>query len=81
MTIRVKCFALARDLTGYAERTFEMPAGSTAGDVLAAVVVEAPQLSPHANRLALAVNLEYVSRETVLKDGDEVAIIPPVSGG
>ncbi|MGC4033839.1 MAG: MoaD/ThiS family protein [Tepidisphaeraceae bacterium] len=77
----MKCFALARDLTGYAERTIEMPEGSTAGDVLAAVVATAPQLSPHANRLALAVNLEYVGRETVLKDGDEVALIPPVSGG
>ena len=81
MTIRVKCFALARDLTGFAERAIDLAVGSTAGDVLEQVVADSPALAKHAQRLALAVNLEYVGREHRLEDGDEVALIPPVSGG
>jgi molybdopterin converting factor subunit 1 len=77
----VKCFAIARDLAGFAERSIELQSGATAGDALAAVVVIAPALATHAARLALAVNLEYANRDRVLGDGDEVALIPPVSGG
>ena len=81
MTVRVKCFALARDLAGFAERNIDVPDGATAGDALAAVVAIAAGLQSNAGRLALAVNLEYVDREHVLADGDELALIPPVSGG
>ena len=81
MTIRVKCFAIARDLAGFAEREIELPEAATAGDALDAVVADAPALKPNADRLALAVNLEYVGRSHALNDGDEVALILPVSGG
>lgn len=81
MTIIVKCFAVARDLTGFAERPIEVPDNATAGDALNAVVAIAPALASNAGRLALAVNLEYVDRAHALKKGDEVALIPPVSGG
>lgn len=81
MTVTVKCFAIARDLAGYAERSFDLPEGATAGDALEAVVVVSPNLSKHVGRMALAVNLAYVDRAHRLADGDEVALIPPVSGG
>lgn len=81
MTVIVKCFAIARDLTGFAEQSFEVSDNATAGSVLETVVAGSPALAPNAGRLALAVNLEYVDRSHVLKHGDEVALIPPVSGG
>ena len=81
MTIRVKYFAIARDLAGRAEQSIELSDGATAGDALATIVADAPKLSPHVGRMALAVNLEYVDRSHVLQDGDELALIPPVSGG
>ncbi|HEX8324313.1 MAG TPA: molybdopterin converting factor subunit 1 [Tepidisphaeraceae bacterium] len=81
MTVRVKCFAIARDLAGFAERSFELTQDATAGEALATIVAQFPALAVHANRLALAVNLEYVDRSHVLRDGDELALIPPVSGG
>ena len=81
MTIRVKCFAIARDLAGFAERTIEVADGATVAGALAAVVRLAPALESIAGRLAVAVNLDYSDRNRVLQDGDEVALIPPVSGG
>ena len=81
MTVRVKCFAIARDLAGFAERLIELPDRATAGDALAAIVATAPALASAAGRFALAVNLEYAGRGHLLSDGDEVALIPPVSGG
>jgi molybdopterin converting factor subunit 1 len=77
----VKCFAVARDATGFAERTVDIAAGTTAGRLLEQIVTESPALAPHAARLALAINLEYADRSRELRDGDEMALIPPVSGG
>lgn len=81
MTVRVLFFAVARDLAGVAERAYTLGAGATAADVVNAVVADVPGLAAHAAKLATAVNLEYVGRDHVLSDGDELAIIPPVSGG
>lgn len=81
MKIYLKCFAVARDVTGFAEREVEVPDGTTAGQMLERIVSQSPALGPHAAKLAMAVNLEYADRSKVLRDGDEVALIPPVSGG
>lgn len=79
MTVKVLLFASARRLAGAAELSFEAPAGARAEDVL-----EDPRLAalaPHRASLRLAVNEEFVAGGHALKDGDVVAVLPPVSGG
>ncbi len=81
MEILVKFFASAADAAGTREQRTELtdPADVTA--LMDALCSEHPKLERLRSVARVAVNLEYVSEEEVLRDGDEVAIIPPVSGG
>jgi molybdopterin converting factor subunit 1 len=81
MHVTVKLFAIFRDRLGGAELTVTLPDRSTAEDLIHAVIGRHSDLAPFANRVAVAVNLETVPRSTVIHPGDEVALIPPVSGG
>jgi len=72
---------MTRELAGTAEERVELAENATAGDLFAVLRGKHPQLERYANSLALAVNLEYSDKSRVLRDGDEVALIPPVSGG
>lgn len=76
MRIVVRLFAGLREQAGLRETAVELPAGATAGDVWAAL-----GLGDEPSGLMLAVNRAYVERGQALADGDEVAMIPPVSGG
>jgi MoaE-MoaD fusion protein len=76
MRVRVRLFAGLRERVGTGENEMELPPGSRASDVW-----ELLQVGPEPEGLAYAVNRQYVDREQVLADGDELAIIPPVSGG
>ena len=82
ITVRVRLFALQRELAGAREVALELPEGA---DVEAAwsALVDAPSRSsrPAAPSLRFARNGDYADPTTVLADGDEVAMIPPVSGG
>lgn len=60
--------------------TFELRDGSTAGYLMKELVINYPKLS-ELNSIALAVNGEYAQSDTILKISDEIALIPPVSGG
>jgi MoaE-MoaD fusion protein len=76
MHVTVRLFAALRERAGTGRRELELPAGATAGDVFAALAIgEEPP------GLAYAVNQEYSERSAALSDGDEIALIPPVSGG
>jgi len=77
MRVRVKLFATLRERVGAAERELELPEGSCAADAWAAI----PELGAEPSGLLYALNREYVARERALADGDELALIPPVSGG
>lgn len=81
MTIHVQIFAsLAHRLK--ADRiAIELPAASTAGDLLDALVQQFPDALDFRNSLAVAVNHAYVQADHVLSESDEIALIPPVSGG
>ncbi len=72
--ITVKCFARYRALLGFSD--LELPAPATLGDLLAA-----PGFAALPKDALLAVNQSFADRTTPLKDGDEVALMPPVSGG
>ena len=82
-TIRVKIllFAALADRLGVREVELSLPFKSTAGDALDVLAERFPEVAAWRDRLALAVNLEYVQPATLLADADEVALIPPVSGG
>lgn len=81
MRVSVKLFAAARELAGASEAVVEAPAGATAGDVRRSLAEQRPELAPLVARSLLAVNAEYAADATPLDAGDEVALIPPVSGG
>jgi len=81
MMIRVKLFAIVRERAGQSELKLELPAGSTVEDVASEMARQFPAISRFLQRAAFAINHNYVSRDTRLEDQDEVAIIPPVSGG
>jgi molybdopterin synthase catalytic subunit len=76
MRIAVKLFAVLRERAGAREVEVELPDGACVTDVWPAL-----ELGEEPAGLLLAVNRVYVGRDSVLRDGDEVALIPPVSGG
>jgi molybdopterin synthase catalytic subunit len=76
MRVTVRLFAMLRERAGTGRREVDLPDGATAGDVWAAL-----DLGPEPDGLAVAVNRAYADRAAALADGDEVALIPPVSGG
>ena len=81
MKIRLLLFASCRDAVGDKELDFEVEEGIDAGLLREELVQRYPRLRPLKEKLLMAVNAEYVDDQTVLKEGDEVALIPPVSGG
>jgi molybdopterin converting factor subunit 1 len=81
LRIRVRLFAMQREAAGTKELRLEVPLGSTVEDAWSAIVATVPALAPGRASLRFAVNGTYAGPETALADGDEVACIPPVSGG
>ena len=81
MQIRVRLFALLRDRAGKGELTLELPAGASTSTAIVRIALEAPAIRDLLSRVATAVNREYVKPDHILCDGDELALIPPVSGG
>jgi len=81
MKIRVLFFGLAHDLTGFGEERVELPEGGRLGDLWSSYQARFPRLVPMTDSLVTAVNQEIADRSRPLQDGDEVAFLPPVSGG
>lgn len=77
----VLLFAGARAAVGADQLAVTVPAGATAGQMLAAMAAAAPQLSGLLPACRLAVDRQYVGDDCPLPDGAELALIPPVSGG
>eukprot|EP00992_Anisonema_acinus_P004109 TRINITY_DN14744_c0_g1_i1.p3 TRINITY_DN14744_c0_g1~~TRINITY_DN14744_c0_g1_i1.p3 ORF type:complete len:126 (+),score=28.91 TRINITY_DN14744_c0_g1_i1:52-429(+) len=74
-------FAAAREAAGVAEEQMEVPAGTTADELRELLADRHPELRPLLAVALIAVNAEYATAEQVLEHRDEVAVIPPVSGG
>jgi molybdopterin synthase catalytic subunit len=81
MTIQIRLFAVLREKAGRADLVLDLPPGSSVTDAASALQQKIPAIGAVLDRAAFAVNQSYVDRGTVLKDGDELALIPPVSGG
>ncbi|HVA38797.1 MAG TPA: molybdopterin converting factor subunit 1 [Candidatus Dormibacteraeota bacterium] len=81
MTIRVLAFARARELMGSGESTIELPEGATVAQLRAHLSERVPQLAGLGGSLRFARNGALAAEDQSLHDGDEVALLPPVSGG
>ena len=81
LIITIRLFAGHREAVGKAETTVDIPEGSTVGHLAHEVTRTHPSITADASRLVVAVNQEFVDHSHVLEVGDEVALIPPVSGG
>jgi molybdopterin synthase catalytic subunit len=81
MRVRVLFFGLLKDRAGKSSDSIDLPDGASMRELLAYYESQVPDLRESLPSLALAVNQEYASPDTKLKAGDEVALLPPVSGG
>jgi molybdopterin synthase catalytic subunit len=81
LRVRVLFFGAAREIAGSSEIELELRAPSSAADAFEEVLARYPELRRFGRSLLLAVNQEYAIAETQLREGDELAVFPPVSGG
>ena len=81
MHVTIRLFARLRELAGAGEIRRQIPEGSSAMDVWHALTAEFPAMTDYGRSISCAVNEEYSRLTATLHDGDEVAFLPPVSGG
>ncbi len=81
MRVKVLFFGAARDAVGQSEKELVFTGVTTSSQVLAKLIDQFPKLGRFGNSLLFAVNQEYAREDREVKDGDELAVFPPVSGG
>jgi molybdopterin converting factor subunit 1 len=81
VTVRALLFGHYRDLVDGGEATLSLPDRATIADAAAALATREPRLSDLLARTRVAVGAEFATPETILADGDELAFLPPMSGG
>lgn len=81
MRVRVKLFAVARELAGRSDVEIAVAEGATVADVRQALAGDVPALADVLPHALLAVDAQYADETTVVTEQSELALIPPVSGG
>ena len=81
MRVTIRLFARLRDLAGAGELACEVPAGARVSDVWRWLAERHPGLAPHASSVSAAINADSARMDAPVADGDEIAFLPPVSGG
>ena len=81
MRVTVRLFARLRDLAGAGELVRDVPAPATVKTVWQTLVDEMPALQEYERTMSVAVNADYAKMSAAVTEGDEVAFLPPVSGG
>ena len=81
MRVNVLLFARLRDLAGRQAVVCDVPPGASVRDVWRAVSGAHPALEPFVGSVSCAVNADFARMTSVVREGDEVAFLPPVSGG
>jgi molybdopterin converting factor subunit 1 len=79
--VTVRLFARLRDIAGASELPRDVGQGATIGTVWQQLVREFPELAGYERSISSAVNADYARMDHAVQDGDEVAFLPPVSGG
>jgi molybdopterin converting factor subunit 1 len=81
MRVTVRLFARLKDIAGAAELARDVAPGSTIGTVWRQLVIDFPGFAEYERSISSAVNTDYARMDREVRDGDEVAFLPPVSGG
>ena len=81
MRVTIHLFARLRDIVGAAELDRTTPDDATVQRVWHDLVAEFPDAAAYADSVSVAVNAEYARMETTVRNGDDIAFLPPVSGG
>ena len=81
MRVTVKLFARLRDIAGSGELDRFVATGATVGTVWDALVADHPELADYTRAISCARNADYARMTVPVADGDEIAFLPPVSGG
>jgi len=81
MRVTVRLFARLRDISGAGELARDVEENATIGSVWRRLVDEFPDLAEYERSISSAVNADYARMDQAVHDGDEVAFLPPVSGG
>ena len=81
MELNVRLFALYRERAGRSTVSVVVPDEATVADLTDEVRRQLPNLAPPEVKIVVAVNTDYADSEVVLQSGDDVCLIPPVSGG
>jgi molybdopterin converting factor subunit 1 len=81
MRITVRLFARLKDIAGAPELTRDVPSGATIRTVWRMLVGEFPAMADYEQAISSAVNANYSRLDQTIADGDEVAFLPPISGG
>ena len=81
MKLQLLYFGIVRERLGLREESREIASGATVGELLDELAASHGIFALGAGSIRIAVNREYVEKDHVLADGDEVAVIPPVAGG
>jgi molybdopterin converting factor subunit 1 len=79
--IKVRLFAILREMVGEREITITVPAGITVSYLNNEILKEYPQLKSFSNKFVTSVNCKVTTGDTVITSSDEIALLPPVSGG
>ena len=81
MRVDIRCYGPAREAAGTEVLVLEVSAPATVADALAQLAAHSEAFATLLPRCAVAIGDDFVSRQRLLADGDEVALIPPISGG
>ena len=81
MRVTVRLFARLRDITGSSELRRDVASGATVGLVWRGLVREFPDLAGYEGSISAAINADYARMDQAVVEGDEIAFLPPVSGG
>lgn len=81
ITVTVKLFAIYQEVYGLSELVWEFPYDTPVEAVCDRLIAEHPELQKWRQLTRFGINLQFVEADTILQHGDEVVLIPPVSGG